>query len=75
MSVETPPYERQGFYSLKQLDDVATLKLGNNFLSNTIDLDIKNSLFDVIDHISDNNEIKVLVIMNCIEFFSYIIPL
>ena len=67
MSVETTSYERQGFYSLKQFDDVATLKLGNNFLSNTIDLAIKNSLFDVFDHISDNGEIKVLVIMNCHE--------
>jgi len=67
MSVETTSYERQGFYSLKQFNDVATLKLGKNFLSNTIDLAIKNSLFDVFDHISDNDEIKVLVIMNCLE--------
>jgi 2-(1,2-epoxy-1,2-dihydrophenyl)acetyl-CoA isomerase len=66
MSVETF-YEKQGFYSLKQLDDFATLKLGKNFLSNTIDLATKNSLFDVFDHISDNNEIKVLVIMNCLD--------
>ena len=43
MSVETTSYERQGFYSLKKLDDVATLKLDKNFLSNTIDLSIKNA--------------------------------
>ena len=67
MGVETTSYERQGFYSLKQIDDVATLKLGKNFLSNTIDLAIKNSLFDVFDHIAENDEIKVLVIMNCQE--------
>ena len=67
MSVKTTAYEEHGFYSLKQFDDVATLKLGRNFLSNAIDLAIKNSLFDVFDHISDNNAIKVLVIMNCIE--------
>ena len=67
MSVETTSYERQGFYSLKQIDDVAILKLGKNFLSNTIDLAIKNSLFDVFDHISDNDAIKALVIMNCHE--------
>ncbi|MGV7223816.1 MAG: hypothetical protein ACQ9MH_20110 [Nitrospinales bacterium] len=41
MSVETTSYERQGFYSLKQFDDVATLKLGKNFLSNAIDLALK----------------------------------
>jgi 2-(1,2-epoxy-1,2-dihydrophenyl)acetyl-CoA isomerase len=67
MSVKTTYYERQGFYSLKQFDDVATLKLGKNFLSNAIDLALKNSLFDVFDQISDNDEIKVLVIMNCQE--------
>ena len=67
MSGKKTSYEKHGFYSLKQFDDVATLKLGKNFLSNTIDLAIKNSLFDVFDHISDNDEIKVLVIMNCQE--------
>ena len=38
MSVKTTAYEEHGFYSLKQFDDVATLKLGRNFLSNAIDL-------------------------------------
>ena len=60
-------YERQGFYSLKQFDDVATLKLGKDFLSNAIDLALKNSLVDVFDHIAENDEIKTLVIMNCQE--------
>jgi len=62
MSVETTSYERQGFYSLKQFDDVATLKLGKNFLFNAIDLALKNSLVDVFDHIAEKEEIKVLVI-------------
>ena len=42
MSGKKTSYEKQGFYSLKQFDDVATLKLGKNFLSNAIDLAIKN---------------------------------
>ena len=67
MSVKRTAFERRGFYSLKQLDDVATLKLGKDFLSNAIDLGLKNSLFDVLNHISETAEIKVLVIMNSIE--------
>jgi hypothetical protein len=67
MSVEKTSYARPGFYALKQIDDVATLKLGKNFRSNAIDLAIKNSLVDVFDHIAEKNEIKVLVIMNCQE--------
>jgi enoyl-CoA hydratase/carnithine racemase len=67
MSVKTPPYERQGFYSLKQLDNVATIKLGKNFLSNAISTAIENPLLNVFDHISENGEIKVLVILNCAE--------
>jgi 2-(1,2-epoxy-1,2-dihydrophenyl)acetyl-CoA isomerase len=67
MSAETTSYERQGFYSLKQIDDVATLKLGKKFLSNAIDMAIENPLLDVFDHIAENDEIKVLVILNCIE--------
>jgi enoyl-CoA hydratase/carnithine racemase len=67
MKIETKFYERQGLYSLKQNDDVAVLKLGKNFLSNTIDLAIENPLLDVFDSIAENDEIKVLVIMNCLE--------
>jgi 2-(1,2-epoxy-1,2-dihydrophenyl)acetyl-CoA isomerase len=67
MSVETTAYERQGFYALKQLDDVATLKLGRNFLLNAIDLSIKSSLFDVFDNIAENDETRALVVMNCQE--------
>ena len=67
MKSETTSHERQGFYSLKRYDDVAMLKLGKNFLSNAIDLAIEKPLLDVFDHIADNDGIKVLLIMNCIE--------
>ena len=42
MRVETTSYERHDFYSLKQFNDVAMLKLGKNFLSNAIDQAIEN---------------------------------
>ncbi len=67
MVVEMTSHKRQGFYSLKRYDDVAVLKLGKNFLSNAIDLAIENPLLDVFDHIAKNDEIKVVVIMNCLE--------
>jgi len=67
MKIETTSYESQDFYLLKQNDDVAVLKLGKNFLSNTIDLAIENPLLDVFDFIAENDEFKVLVIMNCLE--------
>ena len=67
MKVETTSYERQDFYLLKQFNDVAMLKLGKNFLSNAIDQAIENPLLDVFDHIAENDKIKVLVIMNCLE--------
>jgi len=67
MSGKKTSYKEPGFYSLKQLDDVATLKLGRNFLLNAIDLSIKSSLFDVFDHITENDETRALVMMNCQE--------
>ena len=67
MKVEMTSYERQDFYLLKQFNDVAVLKLGKNFLPNAIDQAIENPLLDVFDHIAESNEIKVLVIINCLE--------
>ncbi len=67
MKVEKCSCERQDFYYLKRYDDVAILKLGKNFLSNAIDLAIENPLMDIFDHIAEDEEIKVLIIMNCIE--------
>ena len=67
MKVKMTSYESQDFYLLKRYNDIAMLKLGKNFLSNAIDLAIENPLLDVFDHIAENDEIKVLVIMNCPE--------
>jgi 2-(1,2-epoxy-1,2-dihydrophenyl)acetyl-CoA isomerase len=67
MKVKMNSYESQDFYLLKRYDDVAMLKLGKNFLSNLIDLSIQNPLLHVFDDIEENNEIKALVIMNCLE--------
>jgi enoyl-CoA hydratase/carnithine racemase len=67
MKAESASYESQGFYLLKRIDDVAVLKLGKNFLANTIDLAVDNPMLEVFDHIAESDGIKVLVIMNCIE--------
>jgi 2-(1,2-epoxy-1,2-dihydrophenyl)acetyl-CoA isomerase len=67
MKIETTSYESQDFYSLKENDDVAVLKLGKNFLPNALDQGTENSLLDDFDHIAENNKIKVLVIINCLE--------
>ena len=67
MKAETTPYNRQGFYLLKRFGDIAMLKLGKNFLFESIDRAIENPLLDVFDHIAENDKIKALVIMNCIE--------
>ena len=62
MKPETSSYERQDFYLLKRFDDIAMLKLGKNFLFESIDRAIENPLLDVFDHIAENDKIKVLVI-------------
>ena len=67
MKAHTMFYERQDFYSLKRIGDVAMLKLGKNFLFEAIEQAIRNPLLDVFDHIAANDAIKVLVIMNCSE--------
>jgi len=67
MVVEVTSHKRQEFYYLKRYDDVAVLKLGKNFFANVIDLAIENPLLDVFDHMAENEEIKVVVIMNCLE--------
>jgi 1,4-dihydroxy-2-naphthoyl-CoA synthase len=67
MSAETTSYERQGFYRLNRIDDAAILKLGKNFLVEAIDLAIENPLLEVFDRMAENDEIKALVIQNCIE--------
>ena len=67
MRGKTTSYEMHDFYFLERFDDVAILKLGKNFLFETIDRAVNNPLLDVFDHISKSDEIKVLVIMNCLE--------
>jgi 2-(1,2-epoxy-1,2-dihydrophenyl)acetyl-CoA isomerase len=67
MKTETASYERQGFYRLNRIDDAAILKLGKNFLVEAIDLAIENPLLEVFDRMAENDEIKALVIQNCIE--------
>jgi 2-(1,2-epoxy-1,2-dihydrophenyl)acetyl-CoA isomerase len=67
MKAQATSYERQEFFLLKRLDDVAVLKLGKNFLFEAIDQAIRNPLLDVFDQITANKGIKILVIMNCIE--------
>ena len=67
MRPHTRSYEMQDFYLLKRIDDIAMLKFGKNFLFESIDRAIENPLLDVLDYIAENDKIKVLVIMNCLE--------
>jgi 2-(1,2-epoxy-1,2-dihydrophenyl)acetyl-CoA isomerase len=67
MKAETTFYERQDFYLLKRFDDIVMLRLGKNFLFESIDLAFTNPLLDVFDDIAENDKIKSLVIMNDIE--------
>jgi enoyl-CoA hydratase/carnithine racemase len=67
MRAKINSYERQDFYQLKRFNDIAILKFGKNFLFEAIEHAIENPLLDVFDHISANDRIKALVIMNCLE--------
>ena len=64
MKGETILEDKQDCYSLERLNDVAIVKLGKNFLFESVDLSISNRLLDIFDHISQNDEIKVVVIIN-----------
>jgi len=57
--------ETPGCCTLKRYEDIAMLRLGKDFLLKSIDLSISNKLFNVFDRVSQNNEIKSLVIVNC----------
>ena len=67
MKDETITDEKQDFYLVEKLDDFVILRLGKNFLFEAIALAVNNPLLEDFDHISRNDEIKVLVIMNCPE--------
>jgi enoyl-CoA hydratase/carnithine racemase len=58
---------KQDFYLVERLDDVAIIRLGKNFLFESIDRAVKHPLLNVFDDISKNDEVKVLVITNCPE--------
>ena len=67
MEEETTLEDKQGCYTLSKSGDIAILRLGKDFLFESIDLSVSNRLFDVFERISQSSEIKVLVIMNCPE--------
>ena len=67
MKAQTTFHEMQDFYMLERFEDIAMLKFGKNFLFESIDRAIENPLLDVLDYIAENDKIKVLVIMNCLE--------
>ena len=46
------------FYLLKRFDDIAMLKLGKNFLFDSINRPLENRLLDVLDYIAENDKIK-----------------
>jgi len=64
MEEETILEDRQGCYTLSKSGDIAILRLGKDFLFESIDLSVSNRLFDVFERISQRNEIKVLAILN-----------
>jgi len=67
MEEETTLKDQQGCYTLSKSGDIAILRLGKDFLLESIDLSGANRLFEVIELISQSNEIKVLVVLNCPE--------
>ena len=59
--------QKPGYYSFKRCDDIAILRLGEKLLLETTDLSVSKRLLDVLDDVSQNEKIKVLVIINCSE--------
>ena len=58
MKTEKTSYEMREFYLLKRFDDIAMLKLGKNFLFDSINRPLENRLLDVLDYIAENDKIK-----------------
>jgi enoyl-CoA hydratase/carnithine racemase len=67
MKDKTISDEKPDFYQVERLDDIAILRLGKNFLFESIDRAGKHPLLDLLDHISKSDEVKVLVVTNCPE--------
>lgn len=55
------------FYLLERRNDIVILRLGKNFLFETINHALKHPLMDVFDSIFENDDIGVLMITNCPE--------
>jgi enoyl-CoA hydratase/carnithine racemase len=64
MNAESTSKKKQGFYALERRNDVGILRLGKNFLFESMDLSFGNRMLDVIDRISKNDAIKALIIIN-----------
>ena len=58
MKDETIADEKQDFYLLEKLDDLAIIRLGKNFFFEAIALAVNNPLLDAFDHILKNDEVK-----------------
>lgn len=67
MKPASVPDEKSDFYRVERRDDVAILRLGKNFLFEAIEVALHNPLLDVVDDISKNDDISVVVIINCAE--------
>ena len=67
MKEEGSSPKNQDFYTVERLDDIVILRLGKNFLFESIARAINHPVLDVFDDISENRDIKVLVITNCPE--------
>ena len=59
--------DKQGFFTLTIDEDIALLRLGKDFLFESIDLCVSNRLFDGLERIAQSRQIKALVIINCQE--------
>jgi len=67
MKKETASDKNQDFYLVERHDDITILRLGKNFLFESIERAVNNPLLDFFDHVSKNDAIKVLLITNCPE--------
>jgi hypothetical protein len=67
MKEEGSSPKNQDFYTVERLNDIVILRLGKNFLFESIARAINHPVLDVFDDISENRDIKVLIITNCPE--------
>ena len=67
MVSETTLEDKQGCYTLTICEDIAILRLGKDFLLESIDPSVSKRLLDAFERLSQSSEIKILVIINCPE--------